>query len=438
MSKKAVRRIIAAACIVLLASMGILGVLVYRAVQEQKLAAFEAMVRQELSESDALRVEGLALSPYKTDFVTTYEQGGHTLADIDEAAGETTVLVRTLTPVITADHGSPLHITLEKEGATAFSGSADAFRLFIPPDDGPYSVTVTADVATARGEGSFTYRFTLSYDAPPTFTLSSDHVMQGDTLVLRAVNVRDDVTAAVDYDYVPFVVRSGSVAEGYIPVNHVMEAGEYHVTVTYDGEEYDLPFTVGETEFEVQHLTVDSSTASATIYSSNANAEYAAVMYPLFDSFDPNVYWEGAFLEPVTDYWVSTEYGIKRYTNGSSYPSRHAGVDMACAEGTPIIAPNHGKILFSGYLQLSGNTIIVEHGMGLHSVYLHMSELNCAEGDMVEKGEVIGYVGSTGFSTGPHLHFQLMIGGMSISPWLAFDGTGGLYNLAVTQSIAAE
>lgn len=96
--------------------------------------------------------------------------------------------------------------------------------------------------------------------------------------------------------------------------------------------------------------------------------------------------------------------------NGGATPERHGGVDIAAALGTPVQCPADGLVEYAGFLQLSGNTIVIEHGGGLKSYFYHMDSLDVATGDRVEKGRLLGAVGTTGYSTGPHLHYEVKIG----------------------------
>ena len=124
---------------------------------------------------------------------------------------------------------------------------------------------------------------------------------------------------------------------------------------------------------------------------------------------------------------VTTEFGVYRYTNGSDRPRRHTGVDFAIEEGTPVPASNAGRVLFAGDVIITGKSVVIEHGGGLKTYYYHLSELNVETGAMVEKGEIIGLVGMTGYSTGPHLHFEVKLGDYALSPWELFDGSSDLY-----------
>ena len=118
-----------------------------------------------------------------------------------------------------------------------------------------------------------------------------------------------------------------------------------------------------------------------------------------------------------------------RYVNGSSVPERHGGIDIAAALGTPVLCPADGVVEYAGLLQLSGNTIVLEHGGGLKSYFYHMDSLNVSAGDREQQGQQLGTVGTTGYSTGPHLHYEVKIGRQSVSPWPLFDGSSSIFTL---------
>lgn len=126
---------------------------------------------------------------------------------------------------------------------------------------------------------------------------------------------------------------------------------------------------------------------------------------------------------------ITTEFGLLRYTNGSKTPSGHSGVDIAAPRGTPVSAPAAGRVVFSEYLLNTGNTLVIEHGGGLKSYFYHMDSLTVKVGDILTKGQNVGTVGTTGYSTGPHLHYDVRIGSKSINPWNLINGTGGFFAL---------
>ncbi len=125
------------------------------------------------------------------------------------------------------------------------------------------------------------------------------------------------------------------------------------------------------------------------------------------------VFLEGDFLLPVEGEIVSP-FGTWRKINGSYI--RHRGVDFKAKEGTPIYATNSGYVVLATPLKVRGNTVILNHGLGVMSLYYHLQDIKVKEGEQVKKGDIIGTVGDTGLSTAPHLHFEIRIRGIAIDP----------------------
>ncbi len=130
-------------------------------------------------------------------------------------------------------------------------------------------------------------------------------------------------------------------------------------------------------------------------------------------------YWSGIFLKPVNGR-ITTEYGTGRTLNGVS-GRIHKGVDIAAPLGTEVKASNDGLVTLSRNYFSTGNTVVINHGTGIVSVYYHMDELLVKENSRVLKGQVIGKVGSTGVSTGAHLHFGIWIFGVDADPLELID-----------------
>ena len=124
--------------------------------------------------------------------------------------------------------------------------------------------------------------------------------------------------------------------------------------------------------------------------------------------------WSGAFARPRPGR-VTSGFGRARVFNGN-VQSRHMGIDFAGAVGAPVRAPNRGVVRLVGDFYLGGNVVYVDHGGGLTTAYLHLSQTAVAVGDTVERGTLIGRVGATGRVTGPHLHFIARYGRYSLDP----------------------
>jgi len=134
----------------------------------------------------------------------------------------------------------------------------------------------------------------------------------------------------------------------------------------------------------------------------------------------PQKFWQGPFLKPNQGSITST-YGVRRYYNGVfAKDYYHRGVDYAGAQGSPVVAAAAGRVALVGRVsqgfKLHGNTVGLDHGQGVTTIYLHLSRINVKEGDFVQAGQVIGAVGATGGVTGPHLHWGLYVNGQSVDP----------------------
>lgn len=133
----------------------------------------------------------------------------------------------------------------------------------------------------------------------------------------------------------------------------------------------------------------------------------------------PKRWWRGSFILPVLGR-VSEWYGVRRIYNNGLASWFHKGVDLAAPQGSPVVSSNRGKVLLAEKLADHGNTVLIDHGQGVETIYLHLFKLKVRKGQTVLKGQVIGMVGATGLATGPHLHWSLTVGGVSVNPvdWL--------------------
>ncbi len=127
---------------------------------------------------------------------------------------------------------------------------------------------------------------------------------------------------------------------------------------------------------------------------------------------------DGPFMLPRTDVTTSV-FGQRRLFNGE-LRSRHTGLDIDGDTGDPIYAANRGRVALARELFYNGNVVYIDHGMGLYTAYMHLSRFGVTEGEWVEKGQVIGYIGATGRVTGPHLHWGLYVQGTSLDPLSVF------------------
>jgi hypothetical protein len=123
----------------------------------------------------------------------------------------------------------------------------------------------------------------------------------------------------------------------------------------------------------------------------------------------------GGFIAPVKGR-ITGVYGSQRILNGQPR-SPHSGVDIAAAKGTPVVSPANGIVrLAVKDMYLMGNTLMIDHGLGLVSIFIHLDSINAGQGERVKQGDVVARVGQTGRATGPHLHWGISVGPTSIDP----------------------
>jgi hypothetical protein len=183
--------------------------------------------------------------------------------------------------------------------------------------------------------------------------------------------------------------------------------------------------TVAPRDFPVDTVKLDEPNTKLRTESSKHKDDEAKRLYEILLSVDATALFADGqpFFSPVEGGFQSSGFGDKRrylYSSGRSETASHAGIDWAVVKGTEVRACERGKVVFAEAREVTGNTIIVEHLPGLYSLYFHLSSFAVAEGQIVERGQVIALSGSTGLATGPHLHWELRANGDAVDPdyWL--------------------
>ena len=125
--------------------------------------------------------------------------------------------------------------------------------------------------------------------------------------------------------------------------------------------------------------------------------------------------WLGPFIVPAEGP-ITSRFGTRRSYNGGPAQSYHEGIDYDAPPGAAVLAANDGQVALAEPLTVRGNAVIIDHGLGVHSGYYHLAEINVQEGQQVKKGDVVGKVGDTGLATGPHLHWEIRVSGINVDP----------------------
>ena len=166
--------------------------------------------------------------------------------------------------------------------------------------------------------------------------------------------------------------------------------------------------------FPVRKLTVDDAFVNPPKATLDRIKREAAELQRLLKQTTPERLWAGAFVRPVPGA-ANSVFGTRSIFNGQPRDP-HSGADLLSPAGTPIHAPAGGRIILARDLYFTGNTVLIDHGLGLLSLLAHMSVLKVHEGDTVTAGQIVGEVGATGRVTGPHLHWAVRVGGARVDP----------------------
>ena len=201
-----------------------------------------------------------------------------------------------------------------------------------------------------------------------------------------------------------------------IPVENMTNPGKYSILAKLDSWEQKIPVEVTDNGKGVSKITL--SPDKADLYPTEKELNYVGRNLHITS---PTKLWRSKFIYP-SKADRSSPFGVKRSYNGGPVDSYHKGLDFAGEMGSPVYAPADARVLLTGYEKdgfvVHGNTIILDHGQSVTSIYMHLSKIDVKEGQPVKQGDKIGEVGHTGVSTGPHLHWGVYLSGVSTEPEL--------------------
>jgi len=182
---------------------------------------------------------------------------------------------------------------------------------------------------------------------------------------------------------------------------------------------FEIPITLTPRKFLSETLVLDSSLTKLVSEPSPEKTKEAEIRWAILTTTGKEVYNPGKLILPVTSTRRTSLYGTRRinqYSDGRKVTSIHDGVDFGVPKGTEVRACGRGKVVFSRMRILTGYTVIIELAPGVYSLYYHLDSVIAKEGSIVEAGEIVALSGSTGFSTGPHLHWELRVSTENTDP----------------------
>jgi murein DD-endopeptidase MepM/ murein hydrolase activator NlpD len=229
--------------------------------------------------------------------------------------------------------------------------------------------------------------------------------------------VRTDVElSSGTFDGLPlrfFTARGVSLALVGIDLDRL--PGRYPIEIeARDGKRLRAALKVVPRQFPEERLTVPKAYVEPDRATLARIEREQRLLAGLWDKTAAEPYWRGTFLPPA-DGSPGSAFGLRRFFNGERR-SPHAGIDFRAPEGAPVRASNRGRVVLARELFFTGNTVVIDHGCGLFTLYVHLSELGVHGDEWVDRGQEIGKVGMTGRATGPHLHFAVRLGDARIDP----------------------
>lgn len=176
----------------------------------------------------------------------------------------------------------------------------------------------------------------------------------------------------------------------------------------------EIPFFVRDGSYPVSRISLKpEKDALFTNGAVERDGERLAAVYT--KPGDPKKRWRGPFLWPAVGI-VSSEFGSRRAYGNRPPTGSHSGVDLANATGTLVCAAAPGRVVLAEWVESFGNVVILDHGQGIYTYYLHMQSASVKEGQSVKRGQEIGRMGQEGIATGPHVHWSLVVAGVRVDP----------------------
>ena len=237
----------------------------------------------------------------------------------------------------------------------------------------------------------------------------------GDTIAVEVVTDDPDTPPRVTLDSQDYpVFENNGKYRALIPTSPLNTPGKMTLSVRGDYQTSNIGVWLKNRTFPVQKIWLSGKSGRPA---TPLELERVSAFKELVT---PQKYWQGSFVRPNAAQ-VSTGFGVRRYYNNVfAQDYYHKGVDYAGGYGSPVVAPAAGKVRLVGRedagFHVHGNVVGIDHGQGVLSIFMHLQDIDVVEGAMVKAGERIGTIGSTGASTGPHLHWGLYVNQTAVDP----------------------
>lgn len=280
-----------------------------------------------------------------------------------------------------------------------------------------YDITVIYEKTSYPGEAFFVRMKVESHKKNKTLAIKAKAVLSGEKAISRA-----------DFYFIKPAPKAKNVQELLVGLpmwSWQKPFPDAKITITYSINEeeessFELPVEIAPKEYPHERIQLNEGLTDLISKPSPEKKEQSRILNEIIQTTDPEgVYEFTGFIRPTDGKRITSEFGQTRtfvYNNGKESPSYHAGLDFGIPTGTEVHACGAGKVVMARWRIVTGYSVIIEHLPGLYSIYYHLSELKCNEGDIVNKGDLIALSGATGLATGPHLHWEIRLNTICLEP----------------------
>lgn len=255
----------------------------------------------------------------------------------------------------------------------------------------------------------------VNAELSPELQLSKKQCRQGDYIYVLAKNVKQAPELSFKGETFRMFKIDSESYRALLPIENLTKPGNCDLIATIPNQwEEKIQIKIEDNKKPISKIWLDPHKNSL-----EATDKELDLVYKNLHKLSEDKLWQGKFSYP-SGAKKSSPFGVKRSYNGGPVDSYHKGLDFAAKMGSPVLAPADAKVLLAAYEKdgfvVHGNTVILDHGQGLTSIYMHLSKIDVKNGQLIKQGEKIGEVGHTGISTGPHLHWGTYLYGISVDP----------------------
>ncbi|MDO8601360.1 MAG: M23 family metallopeptidase [bacterium] len=263
--------------------------------------------------------------------------------------------------------------------------------------------------------------------SPAQIYFPSDELKQGDTLLIKIDSPISE--GKFDGEKLDFFQTAEKNKAAFLGIDAKEKPGKHILILDYPGgKTIEKEINIAKTDFPTTELLItkkllEKGYTPQKIISNIQGAENL-ILKKAISAYTPEAYFNKAFTDPLKEMKIVGAFGTIKTTGSSTV--QHLGVDLDAKIGTPVFASNDGLVILTQELPDYGKTLIIDHGLGIYSLYLHLDKFNVLKGVVIKQGEIIGLSGNTGYSIAPHLHFSIKINGANVNPLIFLKTTQDL------------